>query len=43
MFDSNGKKYGPLVHDIDGFKIEVFFERISFYNLYLGIRLSTKI
>ncbi|CAK5120917.1 unnamed protein product [Meloidogyne enterolobii] len=22
MFDSNGKKYGPLVHDIDGFKIE---------------------
>jgi len=24
MFDSTGKKYGPLVHDIDGFKIEVF-------------------
>uniref|UniRef100_A0A915NS54 GLTSCR protein conserved domain-containing protein n=1 Tax=Meloidogyne floridensis TaxID=298350 RepID=A0A915NS54_9BILA len=22
MFDSTGKKYGPLVHDIDGFKIE---------------------
>lgn len=22
MFDSNGKKYGPIVHDIDGFRIE---------------------
>jgi len=39
MFDSNGKKLGPIVHEIDGFRIEVgffiFYYLIPFYLIFI--------